>query len=113
MTANKKRIVLAGGSGFIGSALAENLRAQNYEIVVLARTPRERDDGIAEFVWDGEHIGEWIQFLDSAEAVVNLTGKNINCPHTPENLKEILDSRVNSVRTVALALEHVKTPPLV
>ena len=113
MNGTRKRIVLAGGSGFIGSALAKELLARNYEVVVLTRTPRERNDGIVEFAWSGEHIGEWIKFLDGAEAVVNLTGKNINCPHTPENLRELAASRVNSVRAIALALDHVKNPPRV
>src|ERR1035438_8165010 len=113
MNGNRKRIVLAGGSGFIGSAPAKELSARNYEVVVLPRTPRERSDGIVEFAWSGEHIGEWIKFLDGAEAVVNLAGKNINCPHTPENLRELAASRVNSVRAIALALDHVKNPPRV
>jgi uncharacterized protein (TIGR01777 family) len=107
------RIVLAGGNGFIGQALARELRARNYEVVVLTRTPRGRTDGVVEIEWDGEHIGEWIKFLDSAEAVVNLTGKNINCPHTPENLRALASSRVNSVRAIEAAFSHVKVPPRV
>src|ERR1700722_5967248 len=110
---DKRRVVLAGGSGFIGQSLARELLAQNYEVVVLTRTPRERTDGIIEMEWSGEHVGEWIKFLDGAEAVVNLTGKKINCPHTPENLRELTESRVNSVRTIILALDHVKNPPRV
>ena len=112
-TVEKKRVLIAGGSGFIGTALAKKLLAQNYEVVVLTRAPRERADGVQEFEWSGEHVGEWIKYLDGAEAVVNLTGKNINCPHTPENLRELVESRVNSVRAIALAFGHVKTPPRV
>jgi len=96
---NKKRVVLAGGSGFIGRTLARELLRQGYEVIVLTRFLRERDDdGIKEVEWDGEHVGEWIQFLEDAAAVVNLTGRSINCRHTPENLREILESRVNPVR---------------
>ena len=43
-----KRIVLAGGSGFIGTALAKALVARKYEVVVLTRSPRERSDGVTE-----------------------------------------------------------------
>jgi len=107
-----KRIVLAGGSGFIGQSLAKALVARGYEVVVLTRTPR-KDSGFREEEWNGVHLGEWIKHLNGAEAVVNLTGRNVNCPHTPENLKEILESRVNPVRAIALASAHVKTPPLV
>jgi hypothetical protein len=109
----KKRVVLAGGSGFIGRSLARELLARNYEVIVLTRTPRDRDDGVVEMEWSGEHVGEWIKHLDGAEAVVNLTGRGINCPHTTENLREITASRVNSVRAIAIALDHVKNPPRV
>ena len=59
---NKKRVVLAGGSGFIGRTLARELLRQGHEVIVLTRFLREReDDGIQEVEWDGEHVGEWIQ----------------------------------------------------
>jgi uncharacterized protein (TIGR01777 family) len=108
-----KRIVLAGGSGFLGRALAKALRVRNYDVVVLTRTPRERSDGVKEAEWTGEHVGEWIKFLDGAKAIVNLTGRNINCPHTPENLRDILESRVNSANAIAQAFGHVRRPPRV
>ena len=110
---NSKRIVIAGGSGFIGRALAQEFSAQNFEVVILTRTPRARTENIREVEWDGKHIGEWIQNLDDAEAVINLTGKNINCPHTPENLSAIIASRVDSVVAIEAALAHVKIPPRV
>ena len=100
---NKKRVVLAGGSGFLGQALARELLRRNYEVVVLTRALRERDedDEVREVEWDGEYIGEWIKCLDGAESVVNLAGRNINCRHTPENLREITESRVNPVSAIA------------
>jgi uncharacterized protein (TIGR01777 family) len=110
---NKTRIVLAGGSGFIGSALARECLAKYGEVVVLTRTPRKRNDGVRETAWSGAHLGEWIAELDGADAVINLAGKNINCLHTPENVEALLQSRVQSVRAIALALEHVKVPPRV
>ena len=108
---NRKRIVIAGGSGFIGRALAKEFCAQNLDVVILTRAPRGRADCIREIEWYGKHIGEWIAFLDGAEAVINLTGKNINCPHTPENVRAITASRVDSVNAIAAALFHVKLPP--
>jgi hypothetical protein len=110
---NKKRIVLAGGSGFLGQALAKELLQHDYEVVVLTRALRERDedDEVKEVEWDGENVGEWIKCLDGAETVVNLAGRNINCRHTPENLREIIESRVNPVRAIAAAIRHVSNPP--
>ena len=108
---DSKRIVIAGGSGFIGRALAAEFSAQDFEVVVLTRTPRARAGNVREVAWDGKNIGEWIQNLDGAEAVINLTGKNINCPHTPENLAAIIASRVDSVNVIAAALQQIKIPP--
>jgi uncharacterized protein (TIGR01777 family) len=112
---NKKRIVLAGGSGFLGQALAKELLRRDYEVVVLTRALREHDEEVEvkEVEWDGEKVGDWIKCLEGAETVVNLAGRNINCRHTPENLREITESRVNPVRAIAAAICHVKRPPLV
>jgi len=106
-----KRVVIAGGTGFIGRALAKELRARNYRVVVLTRKPRERDDGVEEVEWSMGYIGEWIKHLNRAAAVVNLAGRSINCRHTPENLHEILESRVDSVKTIAAAIDHLQRPP--
>ena len=104
--------MLAGGSGFIGRALAGELSQHDYQIIVLTRNPQEREDGVEEIEWDGEHVGEWIQHLDGAEAVVNLTGRNINCRHTPENLEELVKSRTDPVHTLAAAIHHhLRVPP--
>jgi uncharacterized protein (TIGR01777 family) len=113
MSANRKRIVIAGGSGFVGTTLAKELLRRNYEVVILARSPKLRADGVKEVEWNGEHVGEWIQFLNGAEAVINLAGKNINCPHTPENIRALTASRVNSVKAVGGGILHVAQPPKV
>ena len=108
---SQPRIILAGGSGFIGQALACELRRRDYAVTILTRSPRTRTDGIAEIQWDGRNPGEWVKALDGAEAVVNLAGQNINCPHTPENLATITSSRVDSVRALAAALPRLTQPP--
>jgi uncharacterized protein (TIGR01777 family) len=110
---NPKRIVIAGGSGFIGSALTREFSARRYEVVLLTRTPRPRRDSVVEVQWDGRHVGDWTRFLDGAEAILNLTGKNINCPHTPKNLRAIAASRVDSVKALAEAVYYVAHPPRV
>ena len=104
---NKKRVVLAGGSGFLGGALAKELHARDYEVVVLTRSPRARNDGAKEVFWDGKNSGEWIQSFDGAEAVVNFAGRNIKCRYTPENLRELKTSRVDAVLAIGTALGRV------
>ncbi len=109
----KQRIILAGGSGFVGSALSIELVRRDYEVIVLTRSPRQRADGIREIAWDGKNPGQWAPLLDNAFAIVNLTGKNINCRHTPKNLKAITASRVDSVNAIAAAIKQIQTPPQV
>ena len=101
-----KRIILAGGSGFVGSALAPVLRNKGYRPLVLGR-------GATDLIWDGKTLGNWASELEGAEAVVNLTGKSINCRHTEKNRREIIRSRVDSVRVLGEAIAQCATPPKV
>ncbi len=110
---SKKRIVLAGGSGFLGRALATEWLARDCEVVVLTRSPRARNDGVKEILWDGKNSGDWVQSLDGAEAVVNLAGRSIQCRYTPENLRELVASRVDSVLAIAAAIGRAAQPPRV
>jgi uncharacterized protein (TIGR01777 family) len=108
-----KRVILAGGSGFVGQALAPVLVAKGYEVVVLGRSAAHRKEGVDYLQWDGKTVGHWSSAIEGAEAVVNLTGKNINCRHTPENRREITRSRVDSVRVLGEAIANCATPPTV
>jgi len=98
------RLVIAGGSGFIGAALATYFRQKGQDVVVLTRKARARDDGVREVAWNGRSFGPWARELDGAAAVINLTGKSINCRHTDKNRREIIASRVVSVRAIADAV---------
>jgi uncharacterized protein (TIGR01777 family) len=108
-----KRIILAGGSGFVGQALAPVLVAKDYDVVVLGRSAAHRKDEVDYLQWDGKTVGHWSSALEGAEAVVNLTGKNINCRHTPVNRREMIRSRVDSVGVLGEAIANCATPPKV
>jgi uncharacterized protein len=110
---SRKRLVIAGGSGFLGRSLTREFSARGLEVVVLTRSPHKRTDGVVEAEWDGIQAGAWVTLLDGADAVINVTGKSINCPHTPENLRAITASRVNSVNAIAAAIGRAKNPPRV
>lgn len=110
---NPSRVVIAGGSGFIGRALAQAFSSRGCHVVVLTRTPRPRPDRTTEIAWDGVQVGPWAAALDGADAIINLTGKPINCRHTAENLRAILASRVDSVTALATALAAATRPPRV
>ena len=106
------KIVIAGGTGLIGSALARRWRERGIDVVVLTRSrARRRGDGIREVNWDGRTVGEWAAELDEALAVVNLAGASINCVHTPENKRRILETRLDSVRALGAAWRACAQPP--
>src|SRR5258708_29532572 len=108
-----KRIVLAGGSGFLGQALAHELDKKGFEIVILTRAPDHVVDAIRYVHWDGKTFGSWTNTLNGAEAVVNFTGKSVNCRYTPENRREIVESRVNAVNVIGEAISQCSIPPKV
>lgn len=104
------RIVLAGGGGFIGRHLVDRFRKQGHDVVILTRAACARTDGVREVAWDGRSFGPWAKELDGAAAVVNLTGKSVNCRHTDKNRREIIASRVVSVRAISDAIAASVAP---
>jgi uncharacterized protein (TIGR01777 family) len=104
------RIVLAGGSGFIGRALATHFVTHGHDVAVLTRNANAREDGVREVAWNGRTLGPWAKELDGAAAVVNLTGKSINVRHTDKHRREIISSRVESVRAIADAIAASTAP---
>ena len=109
----KKRVVIAGGTGFVGQSLTRFLMARDYDIVVLTRASSHDDGGVAYEHWDGRTLGGWAQNLEHANALVNLTGRSINCRHTRKNRREIVESRVDSVRVLGQAIACCDQPPKV
>jgi uncharacterized protein (TIGR01777 family) len=108
-----KRIVLAGGSGFLGRELAAYFLKSNWEVVILTRSPRKDTGGAREVLWDASTLGAWQTELENASAVVNLTGKSVNCRYNARNRKEIFDSRVDSTRVLGEAIARRASPPAI
>ena len=106
-----KKMILAGGSGFLGGALARHFRAQGWDVVVLTRTPRARSDGVQEVAWDGRTPGAWAGHLEAASVVINLTGRSVDCRYHAANRREIIESRVDSTRAVGEAITACRQPP--
>ena len=105
------RIVLAGGSGFIGRLLTNNLVSGNNDIVVLTRSPGPPGQSIRQVRWDGRTLGEWARELDGARALVNLAGRSVDCRYNARNRREILESRVDSTRVLGEAIARCNKPP--
>ncbi|HXT11417.1 MAG TPA: TIGR01777 family oxidoreductase [Candidatus Angelobacter sp.] len=109
----KQKIIIAGGSGFLGSALARTFTARDHEVVVLTRSPKPRSDGVKEIRWDAKNLGEWASLLDGADVAINLTGKSVDCRYTQKNRRAIIESRVSSTRAIGEAIARCAKPPRV
>ena len=102
------RVVIPGGSGQVGQILARHLVGRGDEVDVLARGPVAVGRAVA---WDGRTLGDWARLVDGADVIINLAGRSVNCRYTEDNLREILDSRVESTRVVGQAIAAAARPP--
>jgi uncharacterized protein len=107
---NARRLVIAGGSGFLGRALAKYFSTKGWEVVVLTRAANGKVEGARAVQWDAATLGEWAAELDGAEAVINLTGRTVNCRYNAKNRREIMESRVNSTRVIGEAIAKCAKP---
>ena len=103
-----ERVVVAGGSGFVGRAVTERLRKAGYDVLVLTRS---KDLKPSEEWWDGETVGSWARLLEGSKAVVNLSGAPVTLRWTDENRALIMDSRVKSTSAIGQAIRQCKLPP--
>jgi uncharacterized protein (TIGR01777 family) len=102
------KIVIPGGSGHLGTALTHSLRAAGHRVVILSRNVESPG-----YLWDGRTLGDWVEALDGAGAVINLAGRSVDCRYDARHREEILRSRVDSTRVIGEAIASVARPPAV
>lgn len=116
------RVIITGGTGFIGRQLAESLVAQGHEVVALSRTPGRASGmpvGVRVERWDARTAQGWGALADGALAIVNLAGENLAgesflpARWTPERKARIRDSRLHAGRAVVEAVEAAAVKPKV
>lgn len=110
MFANK--IIIAGGSGFLGQTLAHHFNARGSEVVVLTRRSSPLRAGRA-VSWDGKRQGDWVAELEGASALINLSGCSVDCRYTKRNRRRILDSRILPTQALGEAVSSCANPPSV
>jgi uncharacterized protein (TIGR01777 family) len=114
------RIVITGGTGLIGQALAANMAADGHQVALLSRSP-ERATGLPSGVraerWDARTAEGWVHLADGADAIVNLAGANLAgqgffpSRWTEERKRLIVESRVNAGRAVVEAVTQATQKP--
>ena len=119
-----KKIILAGGTGFIGQEMTKYFNKEN-EVIILTRQVRnektnrndldslsQNDINKIHFVkWDGKTTGPWARELENADLVINLAGKTVNCRYNKKNKREIFDSRTDAAKAIGAAINICKNPP--
>ncbi len=110
----KRKIIIAGGTGFLGQLLARSFDADGDEDVLLSRISSPIGSWCGRLVnWDGKTIGPWAGEIDGSDILINLTGRSIDCRHTTTNRREITDSRVASTRVLGRVIAGCRLPPAV
>ena len=108
------RIVIAGGSGFIGTALTRVLLADGHQVIVLTRRPEQArlPVGAQAVGWNLDSPAGWGQVVDGAGAVINLVGENLGGGlWTADRKKRIRESRVRAGQALVAAVETVNRRP--
>jgi uncharacterized protein (TIGR01777 family) len=108
------KIVIAGGSGFLGKALTNYFVKKNIQVTILSRKPRNSNSGLVkEVYWDGKTLQAWGHELEGAEALINLSGKSVDCRYTEQNKQQIYSSRLASTQVLGDAVLQCIDPPKV
>lgn len=105
------RIVIAGGTGFLGLNLARYLAEMNCDVVLISRNPPPERGPWTHAKWDGRREDDWAAHLDGATALVNLAGRTVDCIKTPDHCDEILRSRVEATLVLGRAVRQLSSPP--
>jgi uncharacterized protein (TIGR01777 family) len=110
------RVIITGGTGLIGRALAADLVKDGHETIVLSRRP-ERATGLPAEAqvkrWDAQTAEGWGSLIDGADAIVNLAGASIAGRWTASRKRRIRESRLNAGRAVVQAVELAGVKPRV
>lgn len=109
------KVLISGGSGFIGSALTNDLVRDGHEVIILTRrvTASQSLSPLVRFVhWDARTVGPWASELEQVDAVVNLIGENIGAkPWTRSQKQEIITSRTNAGNALTQAIRQASHKP--
>jgi len=122
-----KKIIIAGGTGSIGQALAARWGKSN-QVIILSRLSvnshnnthnhklLSSKDGyrITYWRWDGRSVEKhWAREIEGADLVINLAGRSVNCRYTARNKREIIDSRTDATKALGQAIRDATVPPRV
>ena len=120
-----KKIIITGGTGFIGQALAKHFGKENHVVILSRQSVNSHNNNydkklvkanngynITYWRWDGIHVEKhWAQEIEGADIVINLAGKSVNCRYNEKNKREIFDSRTDATKVIGQAIRESAVPP--
>jgi uncharacterized protein (TIGR01777 family) len=106
-----KKVIIAGGTGFIGRYLSEHYLKKGFDVVVLSRGESKTEHHIRYVSWDGKTVSDWQNELENAYVLINLSGTSVAVRHNSENKKAILNSRIDTTKVLNKAVSACKNPP--
>lgn len=106
-----KKMVIAAGTGFLGTVLIDFFKESYAEIIVLTRGKSEQKNNIEYVHWNANSLTGWEKVLENTDVLINLAGKSVDCRYTPENKAAILSSRLDSTKVLNEAVLKCKNPP--
>lgn len=95
------KILVAGGTGQLGSLLASHFKKNGHDVVTLSRSGGSHPSQRA---WDGRNLGTWTEEVDGWDVVINLAGRSVNCRYTKDNLKQMMTSRIDATKVIGEAI---------
>ncbi len=98
----KEKVVLAGGTGFIGRYFEEKFWNLGYEVIIISRKPHH-------ISW--QDSGGIVKALEDSELLINLAGKSVDCRYNAKNKDEILRSRMETTEILGKAILNCHNPP--
>lgn len=98
----QKKIIIAGGTGFVGKYLAKQFQSLGYQVIIISRQKGHIN-------WDD--VGVIVNALEHADMLINLAGRSVDCRYTKKNKKAIFDSRIDTTAILGEAVLVCKTPP--
>jgi hypothetical protein len=104
------RVIIAGGTGFIGESLSDYLISKGHNVCILSRKPKNSGSERKSYaLWNPDKQEIDLEVLQKNDAIINLAGTPINGRWTEDYMREILESRINSTRTIVNALNSTTT----
>ncbi|MCJ8009521.1 TIGR01777 family oxidoreductase [Lederbergia wuyishanensis] len=99
-----KKVIIAGGTGFIGTYFEKRFNDIGYDVKIISRHPHN-------IQWDDKKA--IVEALEGSELLINLAGKSVNCRYNEKNMKEIMSSRIKTTNILGKCILDCNNPPKV